>query len=330
MFSRDQIEGCLIGAAIGDALGAPHEMKWMPQNYTGKLEYTWTRRFKWGINVGNEKVFALTSAVGQYTDDMEMLLTLTRSLLQNQGYDKNKTILAYLEWANIPRNHSIGNNTRRLFKGVKTLKGYQNRIKKYYSTQKERNAIQSNGALMRCAPLAFLDDYSEIVKTDTEITNPNDWAIQSSLYHTSLIRFSLESQKETIVKRLLDKFPLLKVPINEALQKRTRDLKTNQGWCLHGVYISTWCYLYFDRFDQAMAWLYSLKGDMDTNMCIAGSLMGAKLGLEKMLQEDKTKFNYERVLEWRGDSGDFPRAEKYLMGDYKTLAKGLLALNKKD
>ena len=112
----DKIKGSIIGLSLGDALGAHHEFKYQKDVYSGKLEYR--PRF---LNEGSKLL-----VIGQRTDDSEMMLTLLRSLLRNSGFNEDDVILSYLRLAN-SQTPMLDINTQKLFKGIKTLKGYKNR-----------------------------------------------------------------------------------------------------------------------------------------------------------------------------------------------------------
>lgn len=134
-----KIFGMVFGHALGDALGAPSEFP-VIQDYTGKLEFRIIRVAKPFFKIPER-----TSVVGQITDDTEMAMVLANVL--NKGYTKQDAALAYMKWSNsnVP---FLGKNTKNLFKGVKTYRGY---IKRYEKFSNPDN--QSNGPLMRCYPL---------------------------------------------------------------------------------------------------------------------------------------------------------------------------------
>jgi len=93
MPSLDKIRGMLIGVILGDALGVPHEFRYQRNvPYTGKLEHKPHLFFRYQRT--------LNLAVGQYSDDGEMTLTLARSLVANKGYDVDNTLQRYIMWAN--------------------------------------------------------------------------------------------------------------------------------------------------------------------------------------------------------------------------------------
>lgn len=113
----DKVQGMLMGAFLGDALGAPHEFKCNKNTlYTGILEHQGFRisRFQ-----GRNDLM-----VGQVTDDSEMTLALLRTLIKDGEYVKNNVILSYLAWAN-SGGWMMGINTRALLRGVKTIKEYE-------------------------------------------------------------------------------------------------------------------------------------------------------------------------------------------------------------
>lgn len=126
----DKIKGMFISAFLGDALGAPHEFYCNRKvKYTGKLEHVpfRTSRFQ-----GKQML-----SIGQVTDDSEMTLTLLQQILDGK-YDKQKVVLSYLEWANSGL-WAMGRNTRELFKGIKTFKGYTKRYEKILIKRKKMN-----------------------------------------------------------------------------------------------------------------------------------------------------------------------------------------------
>ena len=104
----DRIRGMLFGAAVGDALGAPHEFRHqIPLDwYAGRVQFPLTvvRRFQGGRLTGN---------VGQITDDSEMMIALADSIVaagagpaggrRVQAFCRDRrtaTVLSYLAWAN--------------------------------------------------------------------------------------------------------------------------------------------------------------------------------------------------------------------------------------
>jgi hypothetical protein len=96
----------------------------------------------------------------------------------------------------------MGNNTRNLFIAPKpTYKLYCNRFKKYYPDDITKENSQSNGALMRSYPLAFVED-DEIIKTDVYITNPSKLVYNAVYTYITAIR---KINQKIKFKKLLEK-----------------------------------------------------------------------------------------------------------------------------
>ena len=55
-----------------------------------------------------------------------MTLTVARCLVSQGGFNRDAMVMAYLKWVDSGVT-TIGKNTRDLFKGVTTLRGYENR-----------------------------------------------------------------------------------------------------------------------------------------------------------------------------------------------------------
>jgi len=70
----DRLAGCLVGLAVGDALGTP--LEFLPRDQVRK-------RFPEGLR---EMIASSLWNKGQYTDDTQMTLLIAESLLQNEGF----------------------------------------------------------------------------------------------------------------------------------------------------------------------------------------------------------------------------------------------------
>lgn len=329
----DKIRGTLIGIAVGDALGVPHEFYNMSKNvYTGLLHIPATFQFKRGPS--------WTNVVGQYSDDTEMTLTNVRSVIKEGRYDVDEVIKAYMRWTKVAR--AMGNNTRALLKGIvvdgpraRPLKTYKARWNKKFANDIE-NSTQSNGSLMRCAMLAFLKD-SEVEKLDCEITNPSPVNIAVSHFYCGFLRLCvLHSDKRVIKQHLLD----LDVPksisgtVQDALADSegpkplvSRDMTAvGKGWVLHGLYCAVWGFFALDTYQDTIDTIILLGGDTDTNAAIAGAIQGAFIGYNGLAKEHRTSKNIEIVRNADFGTGDTPLAPLYLLDDFDKMTEEYEAL----
>lgn len=307
----DKILGCLVGCGLGDALGLPHEFKTsVPvKKYTGKLEFVLQRynRFKDEIK---------HTVVGQISDDTEMMLMLCDVLIEQGEYSRVHAIMQYKEWANHRTSAFMGKNTRDIFQGVTTVKGVESRITRL----KTREESQSNGALMRCAILAIVDNIKYAL-VDCELTNPHEVCIETNRMYLGLVRKAFQGFSKKRLMDWLESTPTIEVvrtAITSALLKRRRDVTKLKGWCIHGIYCAVYALFHFNNFQTGIDWVIRLGGDTDTNGAIAGALMGVYYGFKEL--EKCEKKNIAILFECDTSRGDFPRKEKWTMAVAKDYA----------
>ncbi len=173
---NSKLASIFIGVALGDALGAPHEFKNAGLIYTGKLEYEIKRITRFHQEI--------VHPIGSVTDDTQMTFALIRSLIWSGGYVPEDAVLSYESWA--ATSNMLGKNTRALFKGVKTYKGYESRYNKIFSAPMD-SWTQSNGSLMRCTPFVIFPGYEEL-SADCKLTNPHPINISCSIIYSYILK----------------------------------------------------------------------------------------------------------------------------------------------
>ena len=309
----DGVRGMLMGAFLGDALGAPHEFRCNANTpYTGRLEHS---AFHISRFQGRREL-----PVASVTDDSEMMLALLRQLLQDGVYNQNNVTLAYMRWANSDQ-WAMGTNTRELLKGVKTLKGYQGRIAKVLALP-VNDRSQSNGSLMRCAPLALLTHDNAILE-DVNITNPNPINQEIGLLYIHALRQALAGVPATAIYiecRRCAAAPIIKDLFESIDKRQMRDVTDKKGWCLHAFWIAMVALLGFTNYAEAMRWIITIKGsDTDTNACIAGALLGAVLGFDKLNTDEDTRVNIAALI-----SCQTSRPAEYTAADFYQLTNSIM------
>jgi ADP-ribosylglycohydrolase len=288
-----------------------------------------------------------TAEKGQITDDTEMMLALCYAIIRSpKAYDKYITVEEYQSWAN-SGGKMMGKNTRALLRGVKTLKGFLNRYKNIcgfeYGTSAPSevlaNLSQSNGSLMRIAPLIVLfkadfGAFRDIIKQDCEITNPHPVNIEvNTLYFLSMICLSRGLTPIQSVEHVMQyaTFSDVKQALQEAhnvLSGATyiRDMrKPKKGWCVHGLYCALAC-LNKPTISEALDWvIMSHPGsDTDTNACIAGAMYGYYRGYESF--DQRARSNFEIVRNCTTLNGQDIRPTKYTLKDFDAIVTSLEAI----
>jgi len=327
---NDKINGLFIGGALGDAIGAPHEFSWSSVAYTGKLEHCCARHIPFKMNINKYDL-------GQITDDTEMLLCIMNSLIYNKGlYIAADVLTNYICWANQKTNKVIGRNTKKLFHGITTLKGYEKRYKDLFNTQEKKDSQLSNGALMRSGIFAiyglFNDDYENAIITDCSLTNPGAITIDTNLIFIKTIIYILKNNvidKEDILAYAMNLATLSKQPkiitrLNHVKNKINENITHEKGYCLHALYCAFFGLIHFDSYKSAIDYIIKLGGDTDTNACIAGYLLGAYYGIADMQKNLITQNNISVLLNCTTKNGDYERPTEFVLLDYCDKIKYLL------
>lgn len=284
----DKVMGLFYCAGIGDALGAPIEFR----RVKPKLPFTGTIR-EIDVTIQFQYVNKILKK-GSVTDDSEMTFILFRSILENKGYDRDKTVVKYMNWANY--SPFIGKNTRALLKGVKTLRGYNGRVEKMKENN-EWGKSESNGTLMRCSSLALLNNWKEASNEDCSITNDNNINKECNLVLLSKIRYFLFGKEEEIIIKTPEVLKVLKSIENNEVWDVSGKQK---GWCCHALHVALSIIRDAKSFTDGIIELYkrycspNISVDIDTIMSITGSLLGAKFGFKSLL---KTENKNVRILE---------------------------------
>lgn len=307
---EDRIRGMFMGVFMGDALGVPHEFRCNANViYTGRLENEGFRNTQFG---GTKR-----TAIGQISDDSEMTIIILRRIIADGRYIKDNVLKDYIKWAN-SGGWMMGNNTRALFKGIKTVNGYMNR----YNKITQETSSQSNGALMRCAALSLLWNNDCIIE-DVKMTNPNRVCIDCEIVYVNALRLALcGCDKDTIyngVRQLISTEEVKEV-FRQIDENEERDIKTQKGWCLHGLWCAFTAIKRYDSYTEAMRWIITQKGsDTDTNAAIAGGLLGALFGYERISIEDNMESNIEILLSVDINNSHTPRPMEYMPFDFDEL-----------
>lgn len=303
----DRARGCLLGLAVGDALGHPTE-------FVPSLAAI---RSRWGPQGVTDFEPAGRHPAGTYTDDTQMALCVARALIRS-GHDTLDALMAtlgeeFVAWSRSPRNNRAPGGTclagcRALARGV----AWQSAGVK---------GSKGCGAAMRAAPVGFfyadrLDAMLSVSAAQSTLTHAHPTAIASGVAaaacvawvcrgasYEGLIDFTLECVKWLTDERLVylgcDPRMVEHLGVSEmveALERTALGLQEppvddvcqllGEAWVgEEAVACALECALRAgDDFGAAVLRGANSGGDSDSIACIAGSLAGARLGPEAIAE----------------------------------------------
>jgi ADP-ribosyl-[dinitrogen reductase] hydrolase len=269
----DRFRGCLVGLAVGDALGAPAEF--LKEHQVAKA-----------FGVLRDFHDSPEYDAGEFTDDTSMALALAEAIIDAGTVDAESISEAFIRWMRTD-GRGIGGLTyqalRLIEKGSSPIDAG---LKAWESTDR---TSAGNGAVMRCAPVGLLH-----------------WRNQGMLIHDSLLTsrithydprccWSCVAVNSAIAAMLRDEEPFdaaLKAVAGQCreLEYALHDSQTDglgvmdldgsdMGYTLLTTQAAFAALREHDSFEQGVISMVHKGGDADTNAAVAGALLGARYGL---------------------------------------------------
>jgi ADP-ribosyl-[dinitrogen reductase] hydrolase len=277
----DRFRGCLLGVAVGDALGMPTE------GYTA-------REIKTKFGMVSEMLpapeghFHSGLMAGQFTDDTEETLLLAESLIDASGFSPDRFAEKLIAWGTTwtldeRLNRGVGFTTRSAVESMITGTPWQ----------QSGLVIPTCGAAMRTAPIGLLYHSDlNIVKSYADLqslpTHTSAAARAAAVAVAVGVALSVCGfSKDLILRnaasqasRLDCEFAQRLLWVGELLDLMPKDalgLIRNSPLAMESVPAAFYCFLKFEP-EEALIMAASCGGDTDSIASIAGSLFGAALG----------------------------------------------------
>ena len=267
---RDRVVGCVLGLALGDALGAPFEFR---------------RREEIPDPLPAFEPDGSGSPPGTGTDDTAMARNLWRSLTDRRRLDPADVLRRHLEWlATDPPD--IGNLTGRVLRGIRD--GVPDAPERYV-VERGPEVSATNGSVMYCAPLgAFRATRPELlVEEAPALSAITHWdqrcrtaCLAVTLATAALVRGSDPgSAVEDAVAAVLDREggEELEYLVGEAGRARRID-GPDMGFALFTAGAGLQAAAEAPGFEEGLRRVVAFGGDTDTNGAVAGALLGAMQG----------------------------------------------------
>jgi ADP-ribosylglycohydrolase len=274
--SSDRYTGCLLGLALGDALGAPYE--------GGPLE----RALWWVLGRTAE-------GLPRWTDDTSMSLDLADSLLACGRLDLDD--LASRFAASYRWSRGYGPSTARLLRRIQRGQPWQDAARADHP-----GGSFGNGGAMRAAVMALyvpLDSphMVELSKEQARVTHSHRLgqagavlialSVQSMLRRLDLSQTMALLERHVTAQELVPQLKLAKtwllggqVPAPRELARRLGNGMTVQTSCVTATVLGLG---YLERsFEELLLSARRCGGDVDTIGAIAGAIWGARRGAQAL------------------------------------------------
>lgn len=325
MKSMDKYRGCLIGGAVGDALGYPIEFLTEKQILD-----------KYGKN--GITAYSLKNGIAQISDDTQMTLFTANGLLVGAAKGEYIPYIsdAYSDWL-----LTQGENQ---FKAEKPLCSWLNNIKEmHHSREPGRTCIMSimNGAngtmekpinhskgcggIMRAAPIGLyfentlsVEDIDMLGAQSAALTHGHELGYIPAAMFVHIIHTVSHNPDISLLtaindaKLLMPKlFPNSKHMhelislVDKAITLSTQSLsdfdairQIGEGWVAEETLaIAIYCALkYSDNFEKAIITSVNHSGDSDSTGSVTGNIMGAYLGLSQIPQKFIDNLELKNVI----------------------------------
>ena len=294
----DRYLGCLVGLAIGDALGAPVEFQ--PPGSFPPVE---------GISSNPGRGLP----AGGWTDDTSMALCLAASLIERKGFDPKDQMDRYVRWY-CEGYMSVGGSFHDIGRTVlRALERYQTTGDPMAGSADPRKA--GNGSLMRLAPipLYMLHDGARAKHLAAEMsktTHAAPEAVDACRYMTGLIVGALRGEpKERILSDLFSPVynywffqRMALAPKIDAIARGTYKEKQASGFPASGYVADTleaalWAFHRSTNFRDGALLAVNLGNDADTTGAVYGQLAGAFYGYEAIPADWREKLAHRELIE---------------------------------
>ncbi|HEY9092134.1 ADP-ribosylglycohydrolase family protein [Parasphingorhabdus sp.] len=290
----DRARGCLLGLAVGDAIGTT-------------VEFSPRGSFEPLTDMVGGGPFGLEA--GQWTDDTSMALSLADSLLASTAFDPTNLMQNFVGWfrdgeySATGKCFDIGHTTET------ALRLFEQSGEPFAGSRDPGDA--GNGSLMRLAPVAIWgasrddDLMRETARLQSATTHGATTCLDACEAYAVMMKSVILGANFPAALLLASDIPLGDT-IGQIIggsfhRKPIQDIQSS-GYVAHSLEAALWCVDSGGDFADMVLRAANLGDDADTTAAITGQLAGALFG-ETGIPED-----WLEKLAWRGIIGDMAEA----------------------
>lgn len=266
----NRFRGCLLGLAIGDAIGTT-------------VEFQPRGTFPLVIDMIGKGPFNLKA--GEWTDDTSMALCLATSLIEKRGFDAKDQMERYCKWyekgylSSTGKCFDIGSTVRN------ALQSYKKSGEPFSGSTDPNSA--GNGSIMRLAPVPmyYFPNRELILRYSTESSKTTHGAQECvdacKLLGDILYRTLSGAGKQDILLGSdvgMIESPSIKNLVNGDYFTKAEDAIRGNGYVVTSLEAALWCFWTTDSYREAILKAANLGEDADTTAAICGQVAGAFYG----------------------------------------------------
>lgn len=271
----DKFQGCLLGLAIGDAVGTT-------------LEFSARGTFEPISEMIGGGPFGLKP--GQWTDDTSMALCLAHSLLHCDGFDPEDQMNRYCNWWQWGYMSSNGECFDIGITVSSALNTYLETKNPFSGSVDPYSA--GNGSLMRLAPVPmyFYPSHNDAIKYSAESSRTTHGAAEcmdACKYFSSILFTCFHgTQKDQLLNQVIytPQTPKIKAMASGSFIAKSIDEIKGSGYVVESLEAALWCFFNTDDFRSSILAAANLGDDADTTAAICGQVSGAYYGRKLMPQ----------------------------------------------
>jgi ADP-ribosyl-[dinitrogen reductase] hydrolase len=286
----DRSRGCLLGLAVGDAVGTT-------------VEFQSRGAFKPLTDMTGGGPFRLRA--GEWTDDTSMALCLAQSLIAKRGFDPADQMNRYCNWylhgelSSNGRCFDIGNTVRN------ALDAYLETNNPFSGPVGPTSA--GNGSIMRLAPVPMYwqsapDDAEHWAGESSRTTHGAVECIEACRILARILIAALSgADKDTVLTagrlaRDVSSAKLQELVDRGYLSKRVHEIR-GTGYVVASLEAALWSFATTDSYRDAVLTAANLGDDADTTAAICGQVAGAYYGMQGIPQHWLDKLVMRETIE---------------------------------
>ncbi len=271
MERRGRYRGCLLGLAVGDAIGTTVEFQ--PRGTFAPL-----------TDLVGGGPFGLSA--GQWTDDTSMALCLATSLVECRGFDAADQMRRYQRWYR----DGYLSSTGRCFDIGTTVRAALERFAHTGDPDSGSSEPHTagNGALMRLAPVPMffardLRAAERFAELSTRTTHAAEECLQASRLFARILVRALAGVGRDDLQTAADAVdfssPKIAALARGGLGRKTPAEITGNGYVVNSLEAALWAFESTRSFGDAVLAAANLGDDADTTAAICGQIAGAHYGV---------------------------------------------------